>query len=90
VSGTRARWFGFGLLAGLSVGLWWWSREQQVNRMALYNRQPLRRLAALGWISGQESAESVMMLREYLDWEKHPVLRRRARRLLARFENALA
>jgi len=90
VSGTRVRWFGLGLLAGLSVGLWWWSREQQVNRMALYNRQPLRRLAALGWISGQQSAESVMMLREYLDWEKHPVLRRRARRLLARFENALA
>jgi hypothetical protein len=90
VSGVRARWFGFGVLAGLSIGLWWWTREQQVNRMALYNRQPLRRLAALGWISGQESAESVMMLREYLDWEKHPVLRRRARRLLARFENALA
>jgi hypothetical protein len=90
VSGGRTRWFGFGVLAGLSLGLWWWTREQQVNRMALYNRQPLRRLAALGWISGQESAESVMTLREYLAWEKHPVLRRRARRLLTRFENALA
>ena len=29
-------------------------------------------------------------LREYLTWEQNPVLQRRARRLLARFENALA
>jgi hypothetical protein len=50
----------------------------------------MRRLAALGWISGQPTAESMVMLREYLGWEQNPVLRRRARRLLARFENALA
>jgi hypothetical protein len=89
-AGSGWKWLGAGALAGLALGLWWWSREQQSNRMALYHRQPLRRLAALGWISGQESAESVMMLREYLNWEKNPVLRRRARRLLTRFENALA
>jgi hypothetical protein len=49
----------------------------------------MRRLAALGWISGQPTAESMVMLREYLGWEQNPVLQRRARRLLARFENAL-
>lgn len=90
MSPRRGTWFGLGLLAGLVGGLWWWTREQQVNRMALYHRRPLRRLAALGWISGRPSAESVMMLREYLNWERNPVLRRRARRLLTRFENALA
>jgi hypothetical protein len=50
----------------------------------------MRRLAALGWISGQPTAESVVMLREYIGWERNPVLRRRARRLLSRFEHALA
>lgn len=83
-----ARWFGVGLVAGLVAGYWWWTREQQVNRRALYHRQPLKRLAALGWISGRSTAESVLMLREYLPWERNPVLRRRARRLLTRFENA--
>jgi hypothetical protein len=58
--------------------------------MALYHKRPVRRLAALGWISGHQSAESVMMLREYLNWERNPALRRRARQLLTRFENALA
>jgi hypothetical protein len=86
----RLGWFGVGLAAGLAAGVYWWSREQQVNRMALYHRAPLRRLAALGWISGQPSTESVVMLREYLNWERNPVLRRRGRRLLTRFENALA
>lgn len=50
----------------------------------------MRRLAALGWLSGQEgSADAVLVLREYLEWEENPVLQRRARRLLARFEHAL-
>lgn len=86
----RGTWFGLGLVAGVAAGLWWWSQEQHSNQRSLYHRRPLRRLAALGWLSGRPSAESVMMLREYLSWERNPVLRRRARRLLTRFENALA
>lgn len=35
-------------------------------------------------------ADAVLVLREYLGWEKNPVLQRRARQLLTRFENALA
>lgn len=82
--------FGLGFGAGLAAGLAWWSREQVEHQRALYSARPMRRLAALGWISGQPTAESVLMLREYIKWEKHPVLRRRARRLLTRFERALA
>lgn len=79
-----------GLAAGLAAGYAWWTAEQAEHQRALYDRRPMRRLAALGWLSGQQSAESVILLREYVRWEQNPVLRRRARRLLARFENALA
>lgn len=82
--------FVVGLVAGAAAGYAWWSREQERYQQALYSSKPLRRMAALGWISGQPSGQSVMLLREYLGWEQNPVLQRRARRLLTRFENALA
>lgn len=82
--------FVVGLVAGAAAGYAWWTREQERHQQALYSAKPMRRLAALGWISGQPSVESVMLLREYLGWEQNPVLQRRARRLLTRFENALA
>ncbi len=86
----RTFWFGAGLALGTVVGYNWWAREQSENSRALYSDRPLRRLAALGWVSGQPGVDSVLLLREYLTWEQNPVLRRRARRLLTRFENALA
>jgi hypothetical protein len=86
----RTFWFGTGLALGALVGFRWWAQEQSVNSRALYSNRPLRRLAALGWVSGQPGVDSVLLLREYLTWEQNPVLRRRARRLLPRFENALA
>ena len=86
----RGAWFGVAAVVGFATGLWWWTQKQEQHRRALFSPRPMRRLAALGWISGQPTAESVMMLREYLSWESNQVLRRRARRLLTRFENALA
>lgn len=87
---ARGPGFVLGLLAGAVAGYYWWTREQSVNQRALYDRRPMRRLAALGWLSGRPTADSILMLREYVGWEQNPVLRRRARHLLARFENALA
>lgn len=86
----RALWFGVGLAGGVAAGLWWWRREQQRHQRGLYDKRPLARLAALGWLRGRPSVETVVTLREYVQWERHPVLQRRARRLLARFEKALA
>lgn len=86
----RALWFTLGLVGGAAAGYAWWSREQEQHRRALYSPRSLRRLAALGWLSGQPGAETVMTLREYIGWESNPVLLRRARRMLTRFENALA
>jgi hypothetical protein len=33
--------------------------------------------------------ETVRLLRDYLEWERHPVLRRRARGIVRRMEAAL-
>jgi hypothetical protein len=82
--------FALGFLGGAAAGYVWWSREQAQHQRALYSPRPMRRLAALGWLSGRPSADTVMLLREYVRWERHAVLRRRGRRLLQRFENALA
>jgi len=82
--------FVVGLAAGAAVGFAWWAREQSRHQRSLYHPRPMRRLAALGWMSGQPTVDSVMVLREYLRWEKNSVLQRRARQLLTRFENALA
>jgi hypothetical protein len=87
---SRAAWFWVAVVAGFAAGFAWWSGAQREHQRALYHPRPMRRLAALGFLSGRPTAGSVMTLREYLSWEKNPVLRRRARRLLARFENALA
>ncbi len=87
---SRGLWFTLGLIGGAAAGYAWWTREQRMQQGALYHPRPMRRLAALGWLSGRPTAQSVMMLREYVGWESNAVLRRRARRLLKRFENALA
>ncbi len=83
--------FTLGVVLGAAVGYLWWTRELSRHRAALYHPKPMRRLAALGWLSGQDvTVERLLLLREYLGWEQNPVLQRRARRLLARFEHALA
>jgi hypothetical protein len=87
---TKAFWASLGFTAGAVAGFFWWSQEQETNQRSLFSPKPMKRLAALGWISGQPGAESAVLLREYLTWEQNPLLRRRARRLLTRFENALS
>lgn len=91
-SGSNRRTVGFalGLAAGAVVGYAWWTREQSRHQRALYHPKTMRRLAALGHLSGTPTVDTVMVLREYLGWEQNVVLRRRARQLLTRFENALA
>jgi hypothetical protein len=71
-----------GLVAGAalaqgSMGRW---------RASLFSARPLRRLAALGYLSGHPGPEAVRVLRDYLAWEEHPALRRRASSLLTRMQ----
>ncbi len=67
-------------LAQRSMGRW---------RSALFSERPMRRLAALGYLSGHPSVPSVRVLKDYLAWEEHPALRRRAEAIVRRMEAKL-
>jgi hypothetical protein len=86
----RRDWFLAGLIGGLVAGLATWSGAQHAYRRDLFSRHPLRRLAALGHLSGQPSVATAQLLREYIAWESRPMLRGRAVRLLKHLEKALA
>jgi hypothetical protein len=49
----------------------------------------LRRLAALGFLAGQDGVDTVRLLRDYLAWERQPMLRRRAEAIVRRMEATL-
>jgi hypothetical protein len=71
------------------AGLLLWSLQMQRSRRDLFSAKPLRRLAALGYLGGQGGADTVRLLGEYIRWETHPALRRRAERLVTRLQAAL-
>jgi hypothetical protein len=68
-------------LAQGSMGRW---------RASLFSARPLRRMAALGYLSGHPGPEAVRLLRDYLAWEEHPALRRRAESIMRRMESKLS
>ncbi len=74
-----------GVIAGLVV----WSTQVHRSRRDLFNRNALRRLAALGYLAGNPGVETARLLNDYLRWETKPALRKRAERLLSRMERHL-
>jgi hypothetical protein len=78
-----------GILAGAAGG---WLLAQQrfsYHRRDLFSPRPLRRLAALGYLAGQDGVDTVRLLRDYLAWERQPMLRRRAEAIVRRMEATL-
>jgi predicted component of type VI protein secretion system len=75
-----------GLLAGVTAGVLWSQSRQSRHRAALFSGSRASRRAALGWLSGDGSAETVRLLREYVRWEPESRLRRRGRAVLQRLE----
>lgn len=75
-----------GFLGGAAVGALVWSMQIKRARRDLFNPQPLRRLAALGYLSGQPSYDTARVLRDYVGWERRTILRRRGERVLRRIE----
>jgi hypothetical protein len=67
-------------------------RDQMArNRRELFSAQPLRRLAALGYLATREaSVEAIHLLRDFIAWERRPILRNQARQVLVRMERRLA
>jgi hypothetical protein len=75
----------FGAVAGWVLA----QRRLVTHRRDLFSPRPLRRLAALGFLAGQNGVDTVRLLRDYLAWERQPMLRRRGEMILRRMEATL-
>ena len=79
---------GVAVVGGLGVVL---ARDQMARHQRdLFSAQPLRRLAALGFLKNHPGVDNVLLLRDYLAWEDKPLLRKRASAILAGMEHELA
>jgi hypothetical protein len=85
---TKGALLAFGVGAALGVALAQYAMGR--HRRDLFSPRALRRLSALGYLSGHSSVETVRLLRDYLAWEEHPMLRRRAQAIVRRMEEKLA
>ena len=75
-----------GFLGGLLLGAAVWSTQIQRSRRELFSKRPVKRLAALGYLSGQPGLDTVRILTDYTGWERIPALRRRGQRVLRRLQ----
>ncbi len=87
---SRALLFAGGVAAGATAGWMLAQRRLSTHQRDLFSPRPLRRLAALGYLAGQSGVETIRLLRDYLAWERQPVLRRRAEAILHGLEATLA
>jgi hypothetical protein len=87
------RTIGIGVLAVTAaslLGVLFVRDQMSRHRRDLFSSRPLRRLAALGYVAGSPPAvESVRLLRDYIAWERQPLIRGRAAQILARLERTL-
>lgn len=79
-----------GFISGAACGAIVWARLQRQYRRDLFNRNAVRRVAALGYLKSKPTVESVRLLREYIGWERNPLLRHRGAKLLKRIEANLS
>lgn len=87
--GPRSKTLLGAFLVGTALGAVWAQHSMGKHRRELFSAHPLRRLSALGYLNGRPSVETVRLLRDYLAWERHPMLRRRAERIVRRMEGDL-
>jgi hypothetical protein len=84
----RALAFSISAAAGGALG---WALAQRYlhrHQTALFSPRRRRRHAALGYLAGRPAPDTLRLLRDYLSWERHPVLRRRARRIVRQLEGS--
>lgn len=86
---SRALLFAGGLTAGALAGWLLAQRRFATHQRDLFSPRPLRRLGALGYLAGQTGVDTIRVLRDYLAWERQPVLRRRAQAILRGLEATL-
>jgi len=90
MSGRNTQLAGLGFVAGLACGALAWSHVQLQYRRDLFSRHPLRRFAALSYLRTRPSMGTLRLLREYIAWERTPVLRERGVALMRSIESTLA
>ena len=78
-----------GFIGGVAAGTALWSRLLDINRRGLFSHHPVRRFAAISYLGARPSVDTVRLLKDYIAWESHSLLRRRARRVLRAVEAAL-
>ncbi len=76
---------GFGTVLGAVLA----QHSMGKHRRDLFSPHPLRRLSALGYLNGRPSVDAVRLLSDYVSWEAHPMLRRRAEGIIRRMEAKL-
>ncbi len=74
---------------GIAAGWVLSQRYLDRHRSALFSNAPRLRHAALGYLSGHPSPETVRLLRDYVAWERHDGLKRRGIRVLRELETAV-
>lgn len=79
-----------GFLGGAACGALAWSHLQKQYRRDLFSKHPLRRFAALSYLRTRPSVGTVRLLREYIAWERKPLLRQRGVSLMRRVESQLS
>ncbi len=87
--GSRTLGVAAATLLGLAAGWLVAQGRQSHHRADLFNRRPVRRFAALGFLAGQHSVDTLRLLRDYLSWETVPLLRRRADTIVRKLETRL-
>jgi hypothetical protein len=78
-----------GFVGGLAVGVLAWTWPLEAFSRDLFSSSVLRRFAALGHLSGRPSVDTARLLRDYIRWESHPLLRRRGEQVLRQVERYL-
>ena len=78
-----------GFVGGLAVGMLAWTWPLEAFSRHLFSSSALRRFAALGYLSGRPTLETARLLRDYVRWESHPLLRRRGEHVLRQVERYL-
>jgi hypothetical protein len=87
---SRGWLFTAGVAAGATAGWMLAQHRLSMHQRDLFSPRPLRRLGALGYLAGQTGVDTIRLLRDYLAWERQPVLRRRAQAILRGLEATLA
>jgi hypothetical protein len=87
--GPKTRALLIGLAVGTTAGALLAQHSMDRHRRQLFSGRPLRRLSALGYVKSHPSVEAFHLLQDYLAWERHPVLRRRAEAIARRMEAKL-